>query len=77
LAVGGADCEPRVRRWLLARSPEIVSTPGHCLRARLKEDVVERKRRVMLPMSLEWQTYALMAAVLVLVLLAAVFLMVW
>jgi len=31
----------------------------------------------MLPMSLEWQTYALMAAVLVLVLLAAVFLMAW
>jgi hypothetical protein len=31
----------------------------------------------MLPMSLDWQTYGLMAAVLVLVLLAAVFLMVW
>jgi hypothetical protein len=31
----------------------------------------------MLPMSLEWQTYALMAAVLALVLLAAVFLIIW
>jgi len=43
----------------------------------LKEDVVGTKRRVMLPMSLEWQTYALMAAVLALVLLAAVFLITW